>query len=440
MVLLALSVLLFVVNGLYFTGPGTAPNRNAQNISTVSTNIGATVSPLMFVSEGGEIHRPPYYTVHPGGMIEYAGSPSRNIYLPDILTPDWTFIVSVIFSLFVVLLSFPMIAGERENGTLKLSLVNPVNRMAVLTAKYGAVMTLTMIPLILGMVISITVMGLYNPSMFSASILPDLLLIFAFAGAYLSLFTLLGLMVSSLLTDRTVVLFILLSIWVLVANVVPNVAELVSKRVSDIPGELETVRKIGPMINEQIHEGVNAVREKAERGEISDKEEAIALAENAYMEGQRMLARHYTAFQNAMIAHRAVTRNISRLSPAALFRNATEDIAGTGLDNERMFLRTLRSYSEIYDEYIRQKVGTVVPATNWSFATNIIVNGENVMINSPRPEQYDGPMDDFPYFTPPEPSVTARLAGSLFDLVGLLFWNLVLSMGAMLAFQRMDVT
>ncbi|MFC1541673.1 hypothetical protein ACFL50_04390 [Candidatus Latescibacterota bacterium] len=46
---------------------------------------------------------------------------------------------------------------------------------------------------------------------------------------------------------------------------------------------------------------------------------------------------------------------------------------------------------------------------------------------------------DFPYFTPSKPSLVKNLNYALFDLSGLLLWNIVLAIGAFLAFNRADV-
>jgi ABC-type transport system involved in multi-copper enzyme maturation permease subunit len=63
---------------------------------------------------------------------------------------DLSFVISMILSLFAVLLVFDSFSGEREQGTLKLLLSNPVGRVQLLIGKFlGALLTMA-VPLTIG--------------------------------------------------------------------------------------------------------------------------------------------------------------------------------------------------------------------------------------------------------------------------------------------------
>lgn len=134
-----------------------------------------------------------------------------------------------------------------------------------------------------------------------------------------------------------------------------------------------------------------------------------------------------------------MARNLSRISPTALFQFAAENIAQTGLVREEQFEKDAGNYSAIYDEYIQEKVGKVVGTSPWSFSTNIMLNGKSIYIGSPHPEEYTGDTSDFPRFEQGEPSIARSLKNALLDLAGLILWNLVLAILAFAAFIRSDV-
>ena len=71
------------------------------------------------------------------------------------------------------------------------------------------------------------------------------------------------------------------------------------------------------------------------------------------------------------------------------------------------------------------------------FSVNI--NGEKISLRPPRQIQRNFDDNDVPVFHESDPSFTRTLHDAFIDLSGLLLWNLVLALGAFLAFNRADV-
>ena len=74
--------------------------------------------------------------------------------LPILFPPlDFLFIVTIIMSLLAILFSYDAIAGERQNGTLRLVIANSVSRAKILLGKCIGGMASLLIPFILSLLV-----------------------------------------------------------------------------------------------------------------------------------------------------------------------------------------------------------------------------------------------------------------------------------------------
>lgn len=446
-VLLGVVIVLFLVNGFVsgkkYSQQISAYNQRVSGVykspSTTRTSLFRMPSPLLFMAEGGDKYRPSGYTLKPKGVLDTMPSGPRNFKMPVIPELDWSFIIKIIFSLYVILLGYTAISGEKEQGTLRLVLSNSIGRVNLLMAKYTSILLTVMVPLVTGIVLSLIIIGIFIPEILTLSNLLRILMMLVLSLVYLSVFAFLSLLVSSLIHRSSLVLMILLAVWVLFAVIIPNTSGILSRRFSKVPSEYQTARQIGPMINEQVWARVNEVRERVKKGEIKTADEAKKETARAFNEGQDDLIKHYKSYDDAMKQRAAMAQNMSRLSPTALFQYASENIAQTGTKREKHFLKDARSYANIYDRYILEKVGKVVATASWSFSTTFIVNGKKVPINSPRPEEYRGDKSDFPHFVENQPSLALSLRDALFDIAALMLWNIVLAVLAFSTFIFADV-
>lgn len=91
---------------------------------------------------------------------------STNPLLNLFTSIDIVFIFEVILSLMALIFAYDALAGERERGTLRLVLTNPVSRAKILLAKYISAMICLLVPLLISllfvviMLISSTIVSL----------------------------------------------------------------------------------------------------------------------------------------------------------------------------------------------------------------------------------------------------------------------------------------
>jgi ABC-type transport system involved in multi-copper enzyme maturation permease subunit len=446
-VLLGVCVILFLLNGLIsvkaFEEQNALYNKNLSQSqefkSTRMTFLYREPNPLLFLSEGGEKFRPSGYTLKPKGVIDAEPAALRNFKLPVIPNLDWSFIIKIIFSLYVVLLGFGAIADEKEHGTLRLILSNPIGRVKILVAKYCAILLTVFIPLLIGGVLSLIITGISILQVLSLNSLSRILIMLALALVYLSVFVFLSLLISSLIMRSSLVLLLLLAFWVLFTVFIPNISGIISEKLTDIPSEYQMAKRVGEMTEKEVWARINQVRERVNKGELKTEEEIKEETDRAFDRGQEDLIKHYKAYDDAMKKRARTAQNLSRISPTALFQYASENVAQTGPNSEEWFLKDVRNFANVYDDYILKKVGKLVGTSSWSFSTAFQINGKPVHIESPRPEEYQGDKSDFPQFTETHPSLGQDLKNAFFDLAGLILWNIVLAVLAFSAFLRADV-
>jgi ABC-type transport system involved in multi-copper enzyme maturation permease subunit len=359
--------------------------------------------------------------------------------MPTVPDLDWAFIVKVVFSLYVLLLAFRAISGEKEIGTLCLVLSNTLRRSQLLIAKYASILVTIGVPLVVGGMVSLSMVSILLPDVLSLSVVPRIGLMVLMAFFYLSIFAFLGLFVSSLVSRSSVVLLILLSVWILLVVVVPNVSGILSDKLARVPSEYQTARRVSSILREQVWGRIEKVKGRVKNGELTAEEAIKRETDSAFEKGQEDVRNHYALYENAMKRRASVARNLSRLSPTALFQFASESLADTGPRREERFLRDAETHSAIYDSYILEKVGRLVGTSYWSFSMDIIVNGKPVYISSPSPEEYQGDKSDFPRFVESRPNLAGNMQEAFLDLAGLSLWNLILATLAFWAIWRCDV-
>ena len=445
--LIVLSVLLFAMNGwvtvrkhrAQMTRYSDGVAETERSPSTRQTSLYLRPNPLVLLADGGSRYQPPGYRLDPKGRLTPMPAGQKNFKMPFVPELDWAFIIKVIFSLYAVLLAFRGISGEKETGTLRLMLSNPIRRSQLLMAKYVSIILTIGIPLLLGTLVSLTVVSVFMPEALSLAVVPRIGLMVLLAFFYLSLFVFLGLFVSSLVGRSSVVLLILLSTWIVLVVVVPNVSGILSDKLTSVPSEYQTAKQVSSILEEQVWGRIGQVKERVKKGELTTEEAIKRETDSAFEKGQEDVRNHYAVYENAM-AHRAgMARTLSRLSPTALFQFASESVAHTGPRREEQFLKEAQAYSAVYDSYILEKLGRLVGISYWSFSTNIILNDKPVYISSPSPEEYQGDKSDFPHFTESRPRLSHNMQEALLDLAGLSLWNLILAVLAFGAIWRCDV-
>ena len=190
-------------------------------------------SALSFIADGGNAFLPGSGTKNWGSWSRSTGSGGRQVKVRSIwsmdyptanpnardLRPkatkiDWVFIITYLLSFIPLLFTFDALSGEREKGTLRLCLANPISRPALLVGKFLGTLITVLIPFYFAVLLNLAVISLDSWTQLGAADWGRLGMILLVASGYTSIFIAVGLMVSASTRDSRVSLVVLLIIWV----------------------------------------------------------------------------------------------------------------------------------------------------------------------------------------------------------------------------------
>jgi ABC-2 type transport system permease protein len=158
LILFVLALVLFTASALVFVRSQaerdayyrTQVAQSERYPSTMGVRLFRRPNPLGFIAVGGDQDRPSGYSVDPGGETRPQPVNPRSFKLPSVPALDWSFLVRVLFSLYIILLGYDAVAGEKEMGTLRIVLANPLGRVKLLAGKYVSILAAALVPLLAG--------------------------------------------------------------------------------------------------------------------------------------------------------------------------------------------------------------------------------------------------------------------------------------------------
>ena len=396
-------------------------------------------------------------------------SGSDNPFLNIFNSIDIVFIFKVVLSLMALIFAYDAIAGERERGTLRLVLTHPVSRGHILLAKYIGAMLCLLIPLMLSLLLSLIL--LTTAASFSLGT-PDFLRIGGIvlaSLAYLSVFYLIGLLISAVTQRTGTALMISMFVWALLVLVYPNMilaaikpseqlqprAKSALNQMKQMWEEFDRERKHflanDPVSGEDIYFKVEwAHGDDCYDSEVNKEDASTFLyyyQVEMYMESfekesepnvshaqdyfrflgprtintaeQTWLVRK-PALEDLFIQPATVDRLLLKLSPTGLYDAATQAWAGTDLFGVRDFFDAARLYRHtVIDYFIDNKAFEV---RQWFCADKKPVDWRTL-----------------PQFSFQRVDVGANAKRALPDVCLLLMTNLALFMAIFLIFQKSEV-
>ena len=346
-------------------------NRQDYNeLSQFGVKVSRPPSPLSSVAGGVSSALGRSARVRPGQQPEIAPPPVADTPVIAVLGElDVSVVTRVFLSLFVLLLTYDAIAGEKERGTLKAVLANPVPRAQLLMGKalglFGVFLVAAAIPAIIGALIMTVGFGIE----LGAGDWARLVAIGAVAVLYLLALFSTGLFVSTATTRSSVAFLVLLLILVGFVEVVPKASPMLARQFRPAPSyaELQSERDRLQRENQQAMFGsmqkAFALFASAPPGD--EAAQAVLQVRVDSMIGrsrdslQRELrdqtARLEEAYRNRQDAMTGLALTFSRSSPAAAMSHATEVLAGTDFDLHKRWRDELLAYRGALEDWLKSK-------------------------------------------------------------------------------------
>lgn len=308
-------------------------------------------SPLHFCAEGGDTLLPDRVGAGTRSQQRFweLTYPDTNINMmnvgPDVFQIDWTFIIGYVLSLIALLFTFDAISGEREHGTLRLTLANSIPRHTVLIGKFLGALISVSIPFVLAMLVNLLMLSTASTIHLNTQAWGRLGIILFIALLYTCLFLALGLLISARVQRSAVSLVILLLTWVTFVVFMPSTLASLARGFSSSMASHEYTDRYGQSYRRLKKTWRYAWYQSNDekmlriRGEWHTK---IAVS------GER-LAGEYLTFKITQVQR---ARAITSVSPAALLQHLLEAFAGTGLDRHQQFIENVQRYAREYREFV----------------------------------------------------------------------------------------
>lgn len=275
---------------------------------------------------------------------------------------DLTYVVKIVLSLLAILFSFDAIAGEKERGTLKLSLANCLPRDRLILGKaIGGFLSL-MLSLVIPLGMALIMLAVYPDVFLSGEDWQRLGLILLLYFIYISVFFTLGLFVSSRSKSSAVSLLVLLFVWVTFVTIIPRAAVMVSGQIYPIPSMHEvTAEKDAVLKDNQIK--LNRIFEEwnAKNPPSEDREEKLTkfmteIVQQSMAQVDEKNAAIEEAYQAKRRKQEELAINLARISPSSTLMFGVMTLGRTGVREHERFLSSIKNYKPMFTDWITRNI------------------------------------------------------------------------------------
>lgn len=374
---------------------------------------------------------------------------------------DIVFVFEVILSLMGLIFAYDAIAGERERGTLRLVLAQPIGRGQILLAKYISALACLLVPLVLSLLFALLLLTRSIP--LSAADFLRIAGIVLTSFAYLSVFYLIGLLISVATRRTGTALMLAMFVWGFLILVYPNLIRAMVNPGGDIQARVKTAQnQIQQVLDEYERERQKFLEKEGIAGETSEFNKALGFYHQAdvdpvtlttYIQNMSVISeirpefekyvpiakRYYNfveplasrtvdkawrirkqALDEIYVKQATTDRTLLKLSPVGIYDAATQAWAGTDLLGLRDFFEAAQRYRKIKTDYLYAK--DAFASREWFVADKGAVDWRTL-----------------PAFSFERSDVGTNAKRALPDLFLLLICNLVLFMAIVLIFIKSEV-
>ena len=145
---------------------------------------------------------------------------------------DLLFVVGTVFSLLALLFTFDAVAGEREAGTLRITLANSLPRDLFLWSKLIGGYMVFIVPFLLSLLFGLLMLVWQGFPLGEPDIFPRVLSFTLVSLLYIGVFFAIGTVISTYLDNSKTALIIAFTVWVFAVLITPRVGFLAAKLIA----------------------------------------------------------------------------------------------------------------------------------------------------------------------------------------------------------------
>ena len=240
---------------------------NAQDPNSEVSKLFLKPTPLSVFVNGLEDVLPTYLGMTRNGVRQSSTGLAQASVAYVLGNLDFLFIVGTVFSLLALLFTFDAVAGEREAGTLRINLSNPLPRDLFLWSKLIGGYIVFVVPFLVSFLLGLLLLAWQGFPLGELKVALPVLCLTLISLLYIAVFFAIGVFISTYLDNAKTALIVAFTFWVLAVLVVPRGAFVAAKLIS-------------PTRTQQaVYMEKNALRNNLTK----DKEEKLAIKMNETM-------------------------------------------------------------------------------------------------------------------------------------------------------------
>jgi ABC-type transport system involved in multi-copper enzyme maturation permease subunit len=336
---------------------------------------------------------------------------------------DWLFIVGVVMSLLALVFSYDAICGEREDGTLRLTMSYPVSRSIVLLSKWTGGFLSLLMPFVTAWFAGLHIVNINPDIHLSGKDFGVIGLVFLVSLLYISAFFALGILISTRTRSAATAIMTALFVWVIFALGIPNLSPYVAAQIHPTPSIAALEHKINAIWEDADMVKSNTWRELRAKGlkEAEYEKAGMEVVNRVNREVHENVGKLRGDFQRKADRQTNIALEISCLSPLPVFMYASTDLAGVERHSKAHFSEAAGRYASSFWDYFNAK---------WKK-----LKSENPSLG------FESKLDlsDRPRFRYQEESIKDRINATLPYIALLFLFNFIFFMSGYISFLRYDV-
>lgn len=272
---------------------------------------------------------------------------------------DLSFVVVYLLPLFVLAMSFNLLSSEREAGILQLLLSQPLELKNLLTAKIAA-----QFALVFALVAAVSLIGVFlGVTDFSAGFWARTLLWILLVAVYAAFWFALAALVNSFGFSSATNAVIAASAWLVLVLILPSLLNVAVSAAYPVPSRNEMIsavravnldmRRDGKRLLEEHYQDHPELMPKTGKANTEDFGLAFVYIQR---EQKKRVDELEEKFAAQLAAQQQLVKTFRFLSPSIIAQEASNDIAGTGLERFQHFRAQVKEFDKTWADYFVPRI------------------------------------------------------------------------------------
>ena len=418
------------------------PNASDPNVEVSKFFLKPT--PLSVFANGIEEALPTYLGMTRNGVRQGSTGLSQASVAYALGNLDFLFIVGTVFSLLALLFTFDAVAGEKEAGTLRVNLSNPLPRDVFLWSKLIGGYIVFVVPFLVSFLLGLLLIVWQGFPLGELNVALPVLGLTLAALLYIAVFFAIGVVISTYLDNSKTALIVAFTFWVFAVLIAPRGAFVVAKLVAPTRTEQAVYMEKTVLRNNLAKDKDEKIFKKMTLAFESGGSSNVNLAdpetqkrldklrepieERFRLEFQNQSDKIDRNYQREKERQEQVGETLSRIAPTSSLTYFAMNLTQTGKLKRDTYFQTGKRYYDQLDDTYFSEISDDVFAQFMQLASRV------------EPDSSESKTEKIlPPPTLTEPNLSDTLRRSAVDVFLLGFFALAFTVVAFLKFFRSDI-